>query len=1732
MHKAIYMSRFTVFSFFAAIAFLSILVLSPSTVGQTDVGSAERRSSRSVSSDDADYTIGTRRHKLTRSSESNVFLPKDSDIGIFDQNIVQSPSAPDVSPNIVISQVYGNGGNTGAELRHDYIELFNRGASPVNINGWSVQYAAAGASSWTDITALPNVTIEPGQYFLIRQASDGISGDPLPTADAVGTINLAINTGKVALVSNTTTLIGSCPTGGAIVDFLGYGSSANCFEGVRTATATAENPAVIRRSNGCMDNDLNRDDFVIGVPTPRNSSSAANVCIGPTTGGKIAFISNRAGSGGQDTDIFIMNADGSGQTRLTTSPEPEQYPSFSSDGTKIVFTRGSSPKIFVMNVDGSSQTELTSTTGNFEPRFSPDGSKIVFMSSRDLNEEIYIMNADGTNQTRLTNNSVLDRFPVFSPDGSKIAFTSKRDGWLEIYIMNVDGTNQVRLTNVTNRDSSAPVFSPDGTKIAFESERSGAGLAFNIFTMNVNGTNVTRLTTSPSLDDYAPSFSPDGSAITFYTTRHGGDNFEVYTMNVDGTNQRNISLHQSSDLEPSWGIVAGSLTVLNVDSPGGSGSFGTGAVIPITVTFGAPVTVTGTPTLRLATGGAGFPVNYTSGSGTAVLTFTYTVQAGHASADLDYTSTAALVLNGGTINSFGGTPANLTLPAPGATGSLGLNRNIIIDTVPPDTTILTGPSGAVASTSATFTFSSTEPGTFQCRLDGGAFASCTSGITYNSLSQGSHTFDVRAVDNALNQDPTPASRTWTVDTVAPDTTINSGPSGSVSSSSATFTFSSNEAGSTFECSLNGAAFSSCTSPANYNGLAEGARTFAVRATDQAGNQDATPATRNWTVDTVPPDTTIDSGPSGTVTVTTANFTFSSNEAAATFQCSLNGAAFTPCTSPAFYGGLAQGPHTFAVRAVDAAGNLDASPATRNWTADNVAPETTIDSGPTGSVSNTSATFNFSSNEAGSTFQCQLDGGGFSSCTSPVTYNSLSQGSHNFQVRATDPAGNTDASPAVRSWTVDTIAPDTFIDSGPSGFVSSTSATFTFSSNESPVTFLCSINGGVYSLCTSPATYNGLAEGARTFGVRALDAAGNQDGSPAIRAWTIDTTPPDTTIHVGPTGTVSSTSATFQFSSNDGTATFQCQLGGTFTACTSPMTYNSLAQGPHTFFVRAVDPAGNVDPTPAERTWTIDSSLTISGNIKQAPGMTNLTGVSVALSSCANQMTTTDGSGNFSFTGLFSGTCTITPSGLGKFYNTISRTYTNVTSSITGVDFTAYNTLADAPAKLRIINPSVVPGQNAVVRVILDSPVAVNSVAFSVDYDEAMFAGAPVVACGSDAGAGCGLTVLPGSVGITVVPQGGTFAAGIREVVTLTFQTQATSASNALMDITNSPTAVLVRNTANDPILVELRDGHIVYQQGFEGDLGAGPAGDGTVFSNDVIIARQFAVGTLAFDPAYNQFQRMDSAPRETLGDGAISSGDVIQARNYASGINPPTAAGGPFGPIAPAPPPEMLSAVETARAVKAVPSNAVAGYKVTVPVEMKALGDELGIRFTLEYDAMKLSNPIVSLAGVAPADAALTVNDKESGRLTILIDSGTAFSSSAVQLVHVTFDVAANAPSGETRISFASDGSVADATANELPASYTESFITINGLDSGGVDLSGRVLSPEGIGVRNARITISGTDGYLRTVTTSSLGYYSFDGVPRGRIYWIGVSSKQYRFASRTVETSADLAALDFIGLE
>jgi hypothetical protein len=515
------------------------------------------------------------------------------------------------------------------------------------------------------------------------------------------------------------------------------------------------------------------------------------------------------------------------------------------------------------------------------------------------------------------------------------------------------------------------------------------------------------------------------------------------------------------------------------------------------------------------------------------------------------------------------------------------------DTTAPDTTIDSGPTGTVEAMTARFEFSSNETGAiFQCRLDGAAFSPCNSPKNYSALADGSHTFDVRGRDGSGNIDPTPASRTWTVDTTAPDTSITDGPAAETTSTAANFSFSANEANATFECELDGGAWETCNSPRSYTNLAEGSHSFAVRATDALGHVELTPASHSWAItpapppDTSPPDTTIILGPAGTATSSSASFSFTSTEFGSTFECRSDAGTWMACVSPQGYSDLPDGTHTFDVRATDIAGNTDPEPASQTWTIDATAPETTMDSGPTGATSSKSAAFGFSSPEADAHFECRLDSGTWSSCTSPQVYSTLPEGAHRIDVRAVDALGNVDSSPASREWTVDTVAPGTAITSGPGPVVGSATATLGFSSTETGSTFQCRLDGGPWAACPSPKTYTGLADGTHSFEVRAVDAAGNIDQSPATRSWRVDTTPPDTVITSGTSGETSTNGASFSFTSSEAGSAFDCRLdGGAWASCSSPKVYNGVGKGTHTFEVRARDALGNADATPASRTWT-------------------------------------------------------------------------------------------------------------------------------------------------------------------------------------------------------------------------------------------------------------------------------------------------------------------------------------------------------------------------------------------------------------------------------------------------------------------------------------------------------------------------------------------------------------------
>ncbi|MGB8635670.1 MAG: lamin tail domain-containing protein [Rhodanobacteraceae bacterium] len=177
---------------------------------------------------------------------------------------------------VVISQVYGGGGNSGATYTNDFIEVFNSGSAAVDLTGWSVQYASSTGSSWAS-TPLGSTMLQPGQYYLVEEAAGSGGTTPL-SPDVSGSIAMSGSKGKIALVSTASALSGSCPTDASIQDFVGFGS-ANCSE-TSPVGSLSNTTAAIRNGSGCDDTGDNSADFTVAAPTPRNTASATNVCGG------------------------------------------------------------------------------------------------------------------------------------------------------------------------------------------------------------------------------------------------------------------------------------------------------------------------------------------------------------------------------------------------------------------------------------------------------------------------------------------------------------------------------------------------------------------------------------------------------------------------------------------------------------------------------------------------------------------------------------------------------------------------------------------------------------------------------------------------------------------------------------------------------------------------------------------------------------------------------------------------------------------------------------------------------------------------------------------------------------------------------------------------------------------------------------------------------------------------------------------------------------------------------------------------------------------------------------------------------------------------------------------------------------------------------------------------------------------------------------------------------------
>jgi Tol biopolymer transport system component len=404
---------------------------------------------------------------------------------------------------------------------------------------------------------------------------------------------------------------------------------------------------------------------------------------------------------------------------------------------KIAFVGGSFSRpftdVYVVNPNRSGWTNLTNDSADdSDPAVSPDARRIAFVSVRDHNKEIFVIDANGSNQMRLTDDPGRDFHPAFSADGSKIVFVSDRDGNQEIYVMGSDGSNPTPLTN-SSANEEDPAFSPDGSKIAFTSDAEGNK---DIYVMGLEGSDPPSRLTDDGADDYQPNWSPDGSKIAFTSERGVPPNVmppasEIYVMKSDGSEQHGLT----ESVDPYSDSDSASKPAFSPD----------GSRIAYTSYYRCPPGELCIPAAD-ATPECGqnwVHIMNADGSG------------------------------------------RTSLPGPSDGGAYctdspdwGIRPS---DTTPPDTTITLGPNDPTNDSTPTFSFSGSDDLSatanlrYSHKVDDRQWSSYSSdrrvtlgGTATRGLSDGAHTFYVKAKDEAGNEDATPARKTFTVDTSAPN----------------------------------------------------------------------------------------------------------------------------------------------------------------------------------------------------------------------------------------------------------------------------------------------------------------------------------------------------------------------------------------------------------------------------------------------------------------------------------------------------------------------------------------------------------------------------------------------------------------------------------------------------------------------------------------------------------------------------------------------------------------------------------------------------------------------------------------------------------------------------------------------------------------------------------------------------------------------------------------------------
>ena len=756
-----------------------------------------------------------------------------------------------------------------------------------------------------------------------------------------------------------------------------------------------------------------------------SENSGANAVVGSLTttdvdAGDTFTYSLVDGAG--DTDNGAFNIDGN-SLRLTNNPDYETKNSYS---VRIQTTDAgglSYQEIFPITISDVNEAPTLTATA-FDPSFSAGGSAVSLFSGASVSTV-----ESGQTITSLT-----------------MTVSNETDGANEI--LTVDGTD-VALTNGNSVTTAANGF---GVTVSVTS-----GTA----TVTITKAGGAAVTAAQSLVDalqYKNTSASPTAGIRTVTLTSISDNGGTANGGVDST---------SSAISSTVTVTAAAPTVTNVTSTTANGAYRAGDIISITVQFSAPVTVSGTPQLTLETGATDRTVDYSGGTGTSTLTFAYTVQAGDTAADLDYSSTTALALNSGSIQASG-TPANLTLPAPGAAGSLGANKAIVIDTTAPcspEAPDLTAASDSGASNTDNITSDSTPTFTGTAESNstvtvissgGGSLGTATADGSGNwsytmviALANGSYSITATATDAAGNTSAPSAGLTIIIDTTAPSapTVSTSSPS---SDNTPTFTGTA-EVGSTVTViSSVGGTLGTATADGSgswsytaASALAEGSHTITATARDAAGNTSVQSTGYPITIDTLTisiNDVSVQEGNSGPITMSfTVALSASSTSPVTVDYATSNGTATAGADYTAVSGTLTFSPgETTKTITVPIFGDTDAEPdETFALTLSNPSSGTftkptgtgtiqnddaTVPGAPTGvtaSAGNGNATVSFTApasngGAAITGYTVTSSPGGFTATgsASPITVSGLTNGtSYTFTVTATSSAGTSSASAA-------------------------------------------------------------------------------------------------------------------------------------------------------------------------------------------------------------------------------------------------------------------------------------------------------------------------------------------------------------------------------------------------------------------------------------------------------------------------------------------------------------------------------------------------------------------------------------------------------------------------------------------------------------------------------------------------------------------------------------------------